>query len=272
MTPPVDPVQLARKVRRLSLEMVHRAKASHIGGCLSAADLLAHLYGWFLDVDPADPDKPDRDRFLLSKGHSAAATYAVLAARGFFPEAELETYCVNGARLAGHVSHEVPGVEVSTGSLGHGLPLGLGMALARRRAGRPGRVVVMLSDGECDEGSTWEAALLAPHLGLDNLLAIVDFNKIQSLGHTAEVCDLEPLDAKFQAFRWAVRRIDGHDHAAIRAALEAVPFEPGRPSVILADTVKGKGVSFMEDKLLYHYRSPPDDEFEAALAELEAAP
>lgn len=265
-----NPEELASAVRRAAVRMVHRARASHIGGCLSAADLLAHLYGGFLRVDPERPEWPERDLFLLSKGHAAAVLYATLALTGFFPEDWLDSYCQNGSHLAGHVSHEgVPGVEVSTGSLGHGLPLGLGMALARQRSQHPGRVVVLLSDGECDEGSTWEAALLAPQLGLENLLAIVDFNKIQALGHTAQVADLEPLDEKWRSFRWGVRRIDGHDHQAIRDAFGAIPFVPGRPSVILADTVKGKGVSFMEDRLLWHYRSPDDEELDRALAELE---
>jgi transketolase len=262
--------ELALAIRRTAIRMVHKARASHIGGCLSAADLLAHLYGWFLRVDPGNPGWPERDLFLLSKGHAAAGLYATLALTGFFPKAWLKTYCQNRTRLAGHVSHQgIPGVEVSTGSLGHGLPLGLGMALARQRTGHPGRVVVLMSDGECDEGSTWEAALLAPQLGLDNLLAIIDINKIQALGRTAEVADLEPLDEKWKSFRWGVRRIDGHDHEAIRGALGAVPFETRRPSVLLADTVKGKGVSFMENRLLWHYRSPNDEEFSRALTELE---
>jgi transketolase len=260
---------LARRIRAQALRMVHRARASHIGGCLSAADLLAHLYGGWLKVDPARPDWPDRDRFLLSKGHTAAAIYAALAERGFFPREWLETYCADGARLGGHItSHGVPGVEVSTGSLGHGLPLALGMALGFKRARRANRVVVLMSDGECDEGTTWETALMAPHWGCDNLLAIVDYNKIQSLGSVEEVAPLEPFAEKWRAFRWGVREIDGHSHGEIAAALAAFPFEKGHPSILIAHTVKGKGVSFMEGKLLWHYRSPSDEQLAQALAEI----
>lgn len=249
--------------------MVHRAKASHIGGCLSAADILAVLYGAVLRVDPARPDWEDRDRCILSKGHGAAAFYATLAERGFFPASWLEEFCRDGGRLFGHVTRgHLPGVEVSAGSLGHGLPIGCGMALAAARDGRPSRVFVVLSDGECDEGSTWEAALFAGHHGLDNLVAIVDYNGIQSFGSVKEVLDLDPLADKWRAFRWAVRELDGHDHRSLATALADVPFEPGRPSVVVARTVKGKGVSFMEHELAWHYRSPDDAQLAAALREL----
>jgi len=251
--------------------MVHSASASHIGTCLSTADLLAVLYGEVLRVDPARPDSPDRDRFILSKGHGGAIVYATLAERGFFPRDWLDTYCKDGSKLGGHIMHKgVPGVEVSTGSLGHGLPIGCGMALAAKRGGEPQRVFVMLSDGELDEGSNWEAILFAPQHGLDNLVAVVDYNKIQSFGSVKEVIDLDPLADKWRAFRWAVREIDGHDHQEIRDALASVPFEPGRPSVVIAHTVKGKGVTFMEDQLAWHYRSPNAEQLASALAELEA--
>jgi transketolase len=249
--------------------MLHRANGSHIGTCYSMADLLAVLYGGVLRVDPSRPAWPDRDRFILSKGHGAAALYAVLAECGFFPAELLSTYCQDGSRLAGHVSHHVPGVEVSTGSLGHGLPIGCGMALAARQARRPWRVVVLLGDGECDEGSVWEAALFAGHHRLDNLTAVIDHNKIQSLGHVADVLDLAPFADKWRSFGWAVREVDGHDHAAVEAALRDVPHVAGRPSLLLAHTVKGKGVSFMEDRLLWHYRSPDAPQLARALAELE---
>jgi len=262
----------ARALRARTLRMVHRAKASHIGSCLSCADLLAVLYGHVLRVDPTQPDWPDRDRFILSKGHAAAILYATLAARGFFDEAWLDRYCEDGALLSGHVTAGVPGVELSTGSLGHGLPVGLGMALAAVGDRRPSRVFVLLSDGECDEGSVWEAALVAGHTGLDRVTAIVDYNKIQSFGRVDEVLCLEPLAQKWGSFRWACREIDGHDHREIHRALAEVPFEPGRPSAIIAHTVKGKGVSFMEDRLAWHYKSPRDEELAAALAELEAVP
>src|SRR5262245_620464 len=249
--------------------MVHRAKASHIGGCLSVADILATLYGGVLRFDPRRPAWPERDRLILSKGHGAAALYAVLAETGYFPAAWLEQYCCDGGRLFGHVtSNEVPGVEVSVGSLGHGLPIGCGMALAAARDGRPSRVFVVLSDGECDEGSTWEAALFAGHHRLANLVAVVDYNGIQSFGNVREVLDLDPLADKWRAFRWGVREVDGHDHAALAAALGGVPFEAGRPSVVVARTVKGKGVSFMENELAWHYRSPDDVQLAAALREI----
>ncbi len=253
--------------------MVHHAHASHIGSCLSMADLLAVLYQAVLRVDPKRPDRPQRDRFILSKGHGGAALYAVLAERGFFPLDWLETYCDDGARLAGHCTHHgVPGVEFSTGSLGHGLSLGCGVALAAKHDGVSCRVFVQLSDGECDEGSLWEAALFAPHHHLDNLIAIVDYNKGQGFGTVAEVLNLEPLADKWRSFGWAVREIDGHDHAQILDAFQAAPFEPQQPSVILAHTVKGKGVSFMENKLAWHYKSPTDEQLAAALAELGETP
>ena len=252
--------------------MVHRANASHIGGCLSIADLLGVLYTSVLRVDPRRPDWPLRDHFILSKGHAAAALYAVLAERGFFPLEWLEDFCRDGGRLCGHVtSPRVPGVEVSTGSLGHGLSIGCGMALAAARARHPKRVFVLLSDGELDEGSTWEAILFAAHHRLDDLVAIVDYNKIQSFGRVADVLDLDPLAEKWRAFRWAAREIDGHDHDAIAAALAAVPFETGRPSVVVAHTVKGKGVSFMENDLAWHYKSPDPAQLARALAEIGAA-
>lgn len=250
--------------------MVHRANASHIGSSLSIADLLAVLYSGILRVDPARSDSSDRDRLILSKGHAAAALYAVLAERGFFPQEWLETYCQDESRLPGHVTaHGIPGVEVSTGSLGHGLSIACGMALAGKRDQRPYRVFVLLSDGECDEGSIWEAALFAPHHRLDNLIVIVDYNKIQGFGTVKDVLDLEPLADKWRAFRWKVREIDGHDHAQIAAVLRTVPLETGRPTVVIAHTVKGKGVSFMEDQLAWHYKSPDEEQLAHALAELE---
>lgn len=262
---------LAKKIRQHVLRMAHRAKSSHVGTSLSMADLLAVLYGGVMRVDPARPEWPDRDRFILSKGHGAAAAYAVLAEIGFFSvEWVLETYSQDGSVLVGHISHTgVPGVDASTGSLGHGLSIAGGMALVGRRDGRPYRVFAMLSDGECDEGSTWEAALFAGHHRLDNLVAIIDYNKIQSLGRVDEVLNLEPFGAKWKAFGWSVREINGHDLAGIERTLRGAPFEMGRPSCVIAHTVKGKGVSFMEDKLLWHYRPPNDEELRQAVKELE---
>jgi transketolase len=262
----------ARRIREHALHMVHGANASHIGTGLSMTDILAVLYDGVARVDPKNPRAPDRDRVILSKGHGAAAFYAALAEAGFFETSRLDTFCQDGSALAGHVSHHVPGVDFSTGSLGHGLSLGCGVALGFKRTHKPGRAFVILSDGECDEGSIWEAALFAPHHGLDNLVAVVDYNKIQSFGSVKEVLDLEPFADKWQAFRWNVQAIDGHDHAAIAAAFANVPLEKGKPSVIIANTVKGRGVSFMENDLLWHYRSPSKEQLEAAVAEVRRKP
>jgi transketolase len=249
--------------------MIHAARASHVGTCFSIVDILAVLYGRVMRVDPANPDWGDRDRFVLSKGHGAAAVYATLAERDFFPLDWLRTYCQDGSRLVGHLTHhDVPGVEVSTGSLGHGLPIGCGMALAGRGDARPYRVFVLLSDGECDEGSVWEAALFAPHHRLDNLVAIIDYNKIQSFGTVKQVLDLEPFAAKWCAFGWSVREVDGHDFRQLESHLRAVPWEPGKPTLLLAHTVKGQGVSFMRDQLMWHYKPPEDAQLAQALAEL----
>jgi transketolase len=270
--PSIDEVnKLSQQIRAQVLQMTHRAKSGHVGSSFSIADLLAVLYAKILRVRPDEPEWPDRDRFLLSKGHGAAALYATLADRGFFPGDWLNEFYADGTLLAGHVTHHgVPGVEVSTGSLGHGLPLGCGMALAAKRDGRPVRVFVVMSDGECDEGSNWESALFAPHHRLDNLTAIIDYNKIQSFGSVEEVLNLHPLAEKWRAFGWAVSEIDGHNFEQIVAALENVPTQPNRPTCVIAHTVKGKGVSFMEGQLLWHYRSPDASELQAALRELEA--
>ncbi|BAL75464.1 transketolase [Bradyrhizobium cosmicum] len=265
-----EPKEFARRIRAQALRMVHAAKASHIGGCLSMADILAVLYTRILRLDPAEPQSPGRDRFVLSKGHATAIMYATLAECGFFSLAELDTYCRDGSIFTGHVSHAVPGVEVSTGSLGHGLPIAIGMALAARSAGAGSRVFCLLSDGECDEGSNWEGILFAPHHKLSNLCVIVDFNKIQSFGTVAEVLNLDPFADKWKAFGWHVEEIDGHDFIALERALGAVPGPSGRPTVVIAHTVKGKGVSFMENKLEWHYRSPSDELLAQALAEVGA--
>ena len=261
---------LARRIRTHALRMTSVGGGSHIGAVFSCADILAVLYGGILKVDPAAPDDPARDRFVLSKGHAGAGLYAALAERGFFPVVKLLTHYQDGSDLCGHVSHEVPGVDVATGSLGHGLSIAAGMAYAGQLHSAPHRVFCLLSDGECDEGSTWEAALFAAHHGLSNLIAIVDYNRIQGIAPVSEVVELEPFADKWTAFGWAVREVDGHDHDALRAALIAAPVVPGRPSCLIARTTKGKGVSFMENTVLWHYRIPRGAEFDAALAELEA--
>jgi transketolase len=261
--------ELAYRIRRHCIEMTGRANASHIGSCLSMADLLAVLYAKVLRFDPEQSHWGARDRFVLSKGHGCAALYAVLAESGFFPVSDLDTFCQDGSPYAGHTMHNIPGVELSSGSLGHGLPVATGMALAAKRDGKTHRVFCLLSDGECDEGSVWEAALFAPHHHLDNLIVIVDYNKIQSLGRVEEVINLKPLAEKWRAFGWMTCEIDGHDFAAIENRMAELPFVPGRPSCVVAHTVKGKGVSYMEDKLLWHYRAPRGQDLEVAIAELE---
>ncbi len=267
----LDTHVLARNLRAHALRMTHRARASHIGSCLSMADILAVLYGAVLRFDATVPNWPERDRLIVSKGHAAAIVYAVLAETGFLPIEELDTYSANGSRLAGHVSTMVPGVELSTGSLGHGLPVAAGIALAAQRDGAPWRSFCILSDGELDEGSNWEAIQFAQHFHLANLTTIVDYNKIQSFGSVAEVSELHPLAEKFRAFNWGVHEIDGHDHAALKAALSGPNPSPGRPTVIIAHTVKGKGVPFMEGQLAWHYKSADDAQLATALAGLEAA-
>lgn len=232
------------------------------------ADLLAVLYQDILRVRPNEPTWPDRDRFILSKGHATAILYAILAERGFFPLPELASYAADGSRLMAHASHSVPGVEFSTGSLGHGMGFACGRALSARRLGQGWRVFTLLSDGELDEGSTWEGILFAPQHRLANLVAIVDYNRMQSLGHVSEVLELAPLAEKFRAFRWSVREADGHDHAAIRSALREVPWDAERPSCLIARTVKGKGVPFLENQLLWHYRAPNPAQLDEILRHL----
>jgi len=270
MTVDIELFRMANRIRQNVLKMTKRAKSSHIGSNYSMVELLVVLYSCILRVKPKQPNWPERDRFILSKGHACAALYALLAEKGFFPLEWLDTFCLDGSPLAGHVTHSIPGVEVSTGALGHGLPIATGMALAAKRDGKVYRAFALLSDGECDEGSVWESALFAQQHKLDNLIAIVDYNKIQSLGTVKEVMDLDPFADKWSAFGWSVREIDGHDLNHIKSTLSALPFETGRPSCMIAHTVKGKGVSFMENQLLWHYRWPHEGEFEAALAELEA--
>lgn len=263
--------RLAQRLRLHVLKMTNLGKSSHVGSSFSMVEILAVLYGRVLRLRPADPEWDGRDRFILSKGHACAGLYAVLAETGFFPQEWLNEFYIDGGKLAGHVTKSgVPGVELSTGALGHGLSVACGMALAAKCDQKPNRVFALLSDGECDEGSTWEAALFAPHHRLDNLVTIVDYNQIQSLGRVEEVLDLHPFAEKWKSFGWEVREIDGHDIDTLISTLESLPLVPGKPSCIIARTVKGKGVSFMEDKLLWHYRSPAGDEYENALRELGA--
>lgn len=263
-------ISFANSIRRHALGMVFSAGASHIGSALSITDIVAILYSGVLKVDPSQPGLSKRDRFILSKGHACVAIYAALAERGFFPLSELETYGEDGSNLMNHISHKVQGVEFSSGALGHGLPFGVGKALAAKRMKTDWRTFVLLSDGELDEGSNWEAFMFAAHHRLDNLVAIIDYNKLQSLTSVEKTLGLEPLAAKFQAFGWAVHEVDGHDHKQLGKALNSVPWESGKPSVLIAHTVKGKGVSFMENRVEWHYRSPSAEQLEQALKELKA--
>ena len=250
--------------------MTSRAKSSHVGSGLSIADILAVLYGSFLNINPKDPSAKDRDRFILSKGHAGAAVYATLAEVGFFDKKLLKDHYSNGSIFSGHVSHKgVPGVELSTGSLGHGLNVGAGMAMAGKLRGANYKTCVLLSDGECDEGSNWEAILFSAHHKLNNLIAIVDYNKIQSLDSVSNTLELEPFSDKWQAFGWNVIESDGHDHDSLRNSFNLATEQTNRPSVVICHTTKGKGVSFMENSVLWHYRSPQDEEYEAAKKELE---
>lgn len=265
-------IALAKMIRTNALRMVHTAHASHIASNLSIADILAVLYENILNVNWSQPEWPDRDRFILSKGHASAILYAVLAEKGFFPKDDLTNFCRNGSELIGHANHRVPGVELSTGSLGHGLPIGCGLALAGKKDGKSYRTFVLLGDGEMNEGSNWESLLFAAQHKLDNLIAIVDCNAIQGFGATKDILNLQPFSDKWQAFRWSVKEIDGHNHAEIKNVLATVPFSEGTPSVIIAHTVKGKGVKYMEDQLAWHYRSPDGDQLAIAISEIEGTP
>jgi len=259
----------AAELRGKVVEMSHAAQAAHLASSLSCADILAAAYWHVLRLDPSRPKDPHRDRFILSKGHAAAALYAVLAMRGFFPISELDTFCRDGGRLAEHPpANLLPGVEAATGSLGHGLPLGCGMALSGRIKGETFRIFALLSDGENNEGSVWEAAMFASAQKLENVCVIVDYNKWQATARSDETLMLAPLRDKWAAFGWDASEIDGHDIAALAEAMQRVPNGSGKPVALIAHTVKGKGVSFMEDDNNWHYRAPTADELARAHREL----
>lgn len=269
----MDDSQLARKswqYRRKVLEIIKHAGAGHTGGSLSCLDILNVLYNRVLHVSPEHFGDPHRDRYVQSKGHSVEALFVVLADRGFFPEAALDTLCGYQSHFVGHPTRKVPGVEQNTGALGHGLPISVGMALAGKMDEAPYRVFTLLGDGELAEGSNWEAALAGAHYNLDNLVAIIDHNTLQITGLTRDVMSNAPLEEKFAAFGWATRRVDGHDFAQLTEALSA-PLETGKPGVVIADTTKGRGVSFMEHVGKWHHGVPSDDEYATALAEIDAA-
>lgn len=259
----------ARAIRRTALTMVHAARLGHPGGDLSAADILATLYFHTLRIDPASPDDPARDRFILSKGHASAALYATLALRGFFPTTELSTYMAPLSNLNGHPDrNKVPGVEANTGPLGHGLPIAVGLALGARIAGGVWRTFVLTGDGELQEGSNWEALMSAGQFQLDTLTLIVDRNRLQQGDTTENTVTLDPLADRLRAFGWSVVDVNGHDVDALLGACAALPLEAGRPTAIIAHTVKGRGVSFIENRVEWHHRVPTDDELALALEEL----
>lgn len=260
--------QLAWKIRRHGVEMTHLSGGSHLGAILSVADIMGVLYSDILNVNPKNPDDEKRDRFILSKGHAGAAVYAALAESGFFDVSELVTHYQNASRLSGHVSHYVPGVDFSTGSLGHGLSVATGMAYAALKDHKPYKVYAVLGDGECDEGSVWEAALFASHFGVKNLTAIVDHNKMQSMDFCDKTLDLGNFESKWEAFGWNVLSINGNNHNELKAAFEK-KFDNNKPKVIIANTVKGYGIPFMENDILWHYRFPHDGwEYDLAVNEL----
>jgi len=248
--------------------MCSQARAAHIGSSLSVIDILSVLYCGEARVSPTQIDHPDRDCVIVSKGHAAAGTYAVLAEAGYFPPEWLDSYGMDGSLLGGHVTNSVPGVELSTGSLGHGLPFGTGLALAAQRQGSDRQVYVVMSDGECDEGTTWEAALFAAHHNLGNVTVLVDRNGIQSLAATEETLRLEPFGDKWRAFGWRVIEVDGHDHVQLASALHEASLPDEAPTAIICRTIKGKGVSFMENTVVWHYRPPTGEDMQLALIEL----
>jgi len=262
---------LARKIRKHVVNMTQRGHSSHVGSALSIVDILSVLYGSVMFYKSSDPSEPERDRFILSKGHAGAAAYAVLAEVGFFSTDLLKTHYQNGSDLSGHISHKrIPGVELSTGSLGMGLGVACGMAFSAKKKKNNYKVYCLLSDGELDEGSNWEAFLFAAHHNLNNLTAIIDYNKLQSLTTNEETLGLEPLALKLESFGWNVIEVDGHDHRLLKEAFQA-PKRSMSPNLVICHTVKGKGVSFMENSVLWHYRSPQGEEYLDALSQLDDA-
>ncbi|PCJ91537.1 MAG: transketolase [Flavobacteriaceae bacterium] len=255
--------------RKKLLQNIKRAKAGHTGGSLSCVDILNVLYNEVMNVSPENFKSPDRDRYIQSKGHSVEALFTVLGERGFFPESDLETLCQYKSHYVGHPTRKVNGVEQNTGALGHGLPICAGIALSAKKDKKDFKVYTLLGDGELAEGSNWEGAMVASHYELDNLTVIIDRNTLQITDRTKNVMNSEPLAEKWKAFGWAVKEVDGHDLIALRDTFLSAPFTPGKPNLIIANTIKGKGVSFMEDVLKWHHGVPSDEEYTIAINELE---
>jgi transketolase len=259
-------------VRRDIIEMIYAGGSGHPGGSLSAVEILTSLYFHVMRLRPAEPDWPERDRFILSKGHAAPVVYAVLAERGYFPVEELKTFTHPGTRLQKHIDmHLAPGTELSTGSLGQGLSVGVGMALADKMAGNDRRVYALIGDGESQEGQIWEAAMAAAQMKLHNLIVFLDYNRCQVDGYLNEIIELDPVDQKWRSFGWHVQQIDGNDLHQILAALEIAQRTAGQPHMIVANTIKGKGVSYMENQLEWHSRGLTDEDYRKAMQELETA-
>ncbi len=259
------------KYRKNILKYITGANAGHTGGSLSCVDILNVLYNQVLNVSPENFSSPDRDRYIQSKGHSVEALYVVLADKGFFPEADLDTLCKYKSHYIGHPTKKVKGIEQNTGALGHGLSISVGTAIAAKLDNKSFRVFTLLGDGELPEGSNWEAALTASHYKLDNLCAIIDKNNLQITGSTVSVCNTDPVDKKFESFGWAVHTVNGHDLTAIINTFNSLPFEKGKPSLVIANTVKGKGISFMENNVKWHHGVPAKNEYAIAMNELENA-
>jgi transketolase len=264
-------IQRSVEYRKKILKYIVGANAGHTGGSLSCVDVLNVLYNKVLNVSPATFNSPDRDRYIQSKGHCVEALFVVLADQGFFPESDLETLCKYRSHYIGHPTRKVKGVEQNTGALGHGLPIAVGTAIAAKLDKKDYRVFTLLGDGELPEGSNWEAALTAAHYKLDNLVAIIDKNGLQITGPTDTVCNTDPIDQKFEAFGWAVHNIDGNDYGQLLDVFAKLPFEQGKPNLIVAHTVKGKGVSFMEDQIKWHHGVPNQEQYAQALEELDNA-
>ena len=257
--------------RKKILKYIFKAKAGHTGGSLSCIDILNVLYNHVLNVSPQNFTSPDRDRYIQSKGHSVEALFVVLADKGFFPESDLETLCQYKSHYIGHPTRKVHGIEQNTGALGHGLPISVGTALAAKMDNRNYRVFTLLGDGELPEGSNWEAALTAAHYKLDNLCAVIDHNKLQITGTTADVCNTDPIDEKFESFGWSVKHVDGHDFEQLKETFDSWPFEARKPSMMIAHTIKGKGISFMEHDIKWHHGVPSEAQYQQAIEELENA-
>ena len=261
--------QMAKQVRLDCVKMTNKAHSGHVGSMLSMAEIISVLYEDVLNVDPKNPKMEDRDRFIMSKGHAAAAVYSVLAQKGFIPTEWLNRYYCDDGKLMGHISHKVPGVEFSTGSLGHGLPVAVGMAIAARYAKSNRKVYCLVSDGDLNEGSSWEAIMFAAQEHLSNMVMIVDYNQVQALGYSQDIENLAPLDKKLQEFGWAAKFVDGHNISELRQAFKEIPIEKDKPTAIICNTIKCKGIDYLENTVESHYRFIPDDKLEKVLNDLK---